>query len=278
MTDKIQFFSQIIIVHLIGKAHIIVGNKMVRAVFADNIGLLLHEIHNQVRTEAFPVQHSRGVLSCHGNPWSKYFRKFIVLLAPEGIAPGFIQAVHCTVFLFEPSLEVLPAAFAHTQIMMAVSQLIVRLPSDDIRIIFIMNGHSGHNFPHKPTVYGIGLAVMVTPPKASYPSLPVHRKNLRIAVCHPGRRSSRRRSHNRPDSVAAQQVDGIVQPCKVILSFLRFQLVPGKFSHSDYRKPHLLHQFSIGLPPISLPVFRVIINSKMNAHSISSPLCIIISL
>ena len=71
VADKVQLFSQIIIVHLIGKSHIIVGDKMIRAVSADYLRLFLHKIHNQVGTEAFPVQHRRWILTCHRNLRSK---------------------------------------------------------------------------------------------------------------------------------------------------------------------------------------------------------------
>mgnify|MGYP007102616469 CR=1 FL=1 len=53
VADKVQLFSQIIIVHLIGKSHIIVGDKMIRAVSADYLRLFLHKIHNQSEQKHF---------------------------------------------------------------------------------------------------------------------------------------------------------------------------------------------------------------------------------
>ena len=66
---KIQQLTQIVIIYLIIKAHIIMCDKMIRTILPDNICLPFGKINDQIRTEAFPVQHGRWILAYCGNQW-----------------------------------------------------------------------------------------------------------------------------------------------------------------------------------------------------------------
>ena len=141
---NVQVLCHFKIVRFIIKSHQIVGNHLLRRDLPDDIRLHLQEIIDQVRGKPFPVQFQRRAVHSRHCPWRRDLGKVVIFLAPEHGAPCGIQIRNRLIFSFQPALEASLAAWAHAQIFMAVSQLIIYLPADYPWLILVLPGHFLH--------------------------------------------------------------------------------------------------------------------------------------
>ena len=222
MRRKIQILGKVKIVNRRRKAHHIVGNPLSWSLFTQNLRLKMLEVHDQIRMKSSPVQHLRRIMPGNRKLGCVNLREALILLTPECCSPGSVQLLDTAVLLLQPLSEGSFAMLAHTQIPMTVSQFIICLPSDHVRIGAEMSCKSGHIPPDMLPVYGIGLAIMMPPTKMSSPSFRIHRLYLRIFLYNPGRRRRRRRTQDTSDPMPCQKFDGLIQPLKRKSSFFRF--------------------------------------------------------
>lgn len=260
--NEIQLFCQIEIVDLPGKAHEVMGDEVVGADLPDDIGLHGLEIHDQIGAEALPIQHVAGIAAHGGDVGRIHLGKGIVFLTPEIGTPGFVQGFHLFIFGFQPFPEPGGTAFAHTQTSVGVTKFIVDLPAHHVVVVLKMIRHGGDETADIPPVDGIGLAIVMPPAKVIPLTMVIHRQNIGVFVHHPLGRSRTGGSQNSLDSLLFQNLQGFVQPFKMVLPVHRLHFVPGKFPHTHHLDTQLVHHSRVGFPPFSWPMLGVIVHAK----------------
>ena len=84
-----------------------------------------------------------------------------------------------------------------------------------------------------------------------------HAEHVGIFLREPRRRGSRRRAEDRNNVMPGGQIDGALQPVKVIVAFGGLHAAPGKLGDADDLQIGGFHQAQIFFPARFGPLFRI---------------------
>ena len=150
----------------------------------------------------------------------------VVVLAPEGGAPGFVEGVDVAVPPLQPATERHSARVAVAERVVA-AVLVVHVPHGQRRVGAVVRGQCLGQRHRGVAVGGRARAERLAPARPQRRADPVDRQALGVQLGEPrGRRGARRREVDR-DAPAVQQVDDPVQPAEVEPVGGRMQQRPG---------------------------------------------------
>jgi hypothetical protein len=93
----------------------------------------------------------------------------------------------------------------------------------------------------------------------------IYRKDLRMFLDQPGRRSGSGGAHDHPDPVSLGKFNAIIETLKIELALPRFQGRPGEFTNADPFDPGLHQQIKIFIPQLPGSLFRIVGDADLHA-------------
>ena len=148
-----------------------------------------------------------------------------------------------------------------------MSDLIVNLPCHDALLILVMLYECADDFP------GIHVHVRAVEtihvPSAKCPLLSALklRENIRVLFRQPCRNRRSRGSHDHLQIPLFCLFHDAVKEGEIILSFLLFHQMPGKFRNTDHITSQLHNCIKILLHQGCIPLLRIVIYTKPHSHS-----------
>jgi len=241
---KIHLPAEAKIINMLGVRHH-VGRNRFSSVCTEDFRLHTVIIQNAVRAETFVIKLQPGVVngivhvadSAGRISGKNQLVPAAVSLAPENGSPFAVEILQRSVLVLQPADKRLPAIFTPA----ATHQLVIHLPRDHMRIFTVVRGHCGNNppgvFPKRRAVE----AGMPPAAEAPHPAVKIGGAHIGAFVHQPFWRCGGRRAQNSINSEAGQCFNRPIQPFKMELTLLRFQLCPRKLAHANRIKARIPH-------------------------------------
>jgi hypothetical protein len=225
---------------------------------ADDVAFIDIALKEGVGGEAAEVQALGLVADAGREPGCINLVPFAVLLAPEEGAPGVVQLLQGAVAGLEPAAEC-----GHGVVIVGVADrcavLVVDMPQDQRGVRGIAAGQLFRDVGGGAAVLRRAGACHAPGSVAQRDTFAGNGTGLRILLPEPGRRGGRGRAKVHADPGIMQEVQKVVQPFEVILTFARFQQHPGEDADADQVDPGLLHQRDVLHPDLTGPLLRVVV-------------------
>ncbi len=258
------------------------GDGMLRALFVQEVGLHLDELHHRVAAKAVPIEQQGRVVHRRRIHRHRHLVPGGHGLPPEAQAQLLVQALNRFVFGLEPEMPFLARGFVEGEFGVVAAHAVVNLPRDELRMVAQRLGHRGDD------ALGIipeDIAAQTDRAARAFvfdPAEFVEREDFRMFFGEPdGRRGGRRAEHDL-DAVMAHDVHDAAQPEEIVFALFGFAEAPGKLADADDVDAGLGHQRGVALPSgLGIvggagigkdPMFGIIISAKKhNLASRASP-------